>query len=41
MASTEDESDYALTKKHLHLPSGKKIKLKSPRFLAALSENGV
>lgn len=41
VASTEDEADYELTKKHLHLPSRKKIKLKSPRFLAALSENGV
>ena len=40
-ASTEDDADYELKKKHLYLPSGKRIKLKSPRFLAALAENGV
>ncbi len=40
-ASSEDSADYELTRKHLYLPSGKRIKLKSPRFLAALAENGV
>lgn len=40
-ASTEEGAGYELTRKHLYLPSGKRIKVKSPRFLAALAENGV
>jgi|EP01046_Picozoa_sp_COSAG06_P010260 hypothetical protein len=41
VASSDEDADYDLTRKHLYLPSGKRIKLKSPRFLASLAANGV